>query len=823
MKFLILFLLLSKANATEWMRSKEKFNFLNGEINYLNRSACAERSKIPSKSAFLILDNVNFAKSAYRLAKIKNLDPVQTTNLAIEKFRYSLTTLISIISSRLLSKDLPFIEDHLLGYDYLESNWLSASIKKLTKKPECKIIKKFSSLYSHLNVSRPDHLLFEQMAKDMENIEETFLECEDFKSFESPEVAFYQFDFSGDKDFDKIGFKFWYSLKVYLSWAFRYSPEIIELSAPFDQLLRSVNLEEMVLFFSNGCESITPTQCTDYDLNLENLKLLTKNAQEFKLLDSDFMRPVPESPVNSLLSKPLPLLEDDLLNLSDFKTADAWVENFREQFLKVRGHQKIRLSRAFSSLYFISRFLSKESLMSKITKDLSDILFNPQEIYYLCSEYGTASRTQLSNLKYDLKLLRENSSLKEAFLEMFDSDFNKTFDFYENIGFSIKNFCDDLEKKNFWNDFVVQKNGFAAWYKQFIFEENPTSYDNPITTKILSNKPFLKISNGEVICQNGIQCARILLDSIMSLSAISKSISTVNTTKDILSSNMANPYSSSMACGAYDPWAKKNKIIYEFFHDLTQAAAFGLLPTPVYVSADLEEKKIVSFSSLIKDGKIFYDPKYDARKIRFSLISDLGPLIGVPCAVSISGSRINPLEYYTFNGISLSGCQERSKIDLEVSEDEDRTTNPRYVKSCASCAINLQTLSSAVTTHPVFRTSVFIVKGVVRLIQNLKDKNDLFKSWRISPQKVLLSYRYFGHISEKCGKKLLKGESCLPKKCESRMLEELTKKFRLSPVDSEFSCLTKPGFVEVKECPYPINVDFNKKLIVKTNCELEER
>jgi hypothetical protein len=214
-----------------------------------------------------------------------------------------------------------------------------------------------------------------------------------------------------------------------------------------------------------------------------------------------------------------------------------------------------------------------------------------------------------------------------------------------------------------------------------------------------------------------------------------------------------------MACGAYDPWAKKNKLIYEFFHDVIQGVAFGLLPSPVYVSVDLEQKKLVSFSSLIKEGKVFYDPNYDPKKVHLSLIADLGPLAGIPCALSISGSRMNPLEYYAFNGISFSGCHNNSKVEIEANNAEEIRSSGSSRSYCAACAINLQTMSSSVSSlNPILRFSFFLIKGVTRLFSNLRDPHDLHRNWSLSSHQIALSYRYHGEISDQCAKDLIKGK-----------------------------------------------------------------
>jgi hypothetical protein len=55
------------------------------------------------------------------------------------------------------------------------------------------------------------------------------------------------------------------------------------------------------------------------------------------------------------------------------------------------------------------------------------------------------------------------------------------------------------------------------------------------------------------------------------------------------------------------------------------------------------------------------------------------------------------------------------------------------------------------------------------------------------------------------------------------MLEELTKKFKVSPVRSDFSCLDKTGFVTVNECPEPVRVNYHQDLVISSPCLLSKR
>jgi hypothetical protein len=414
------------------------------------------------------------------------------------------------------------------------------------------------------------------------------------------------------------------------------------------------------------------------------------------------------------------------------------------------------------------------------------------DFYYLCSEYKVATDRNLSFLLQDLILLKEDQSIKESYDDIFDQRFDESFKRFQSLISKINDICLKLDGNGYWNTSLeVKKEGFASWYQQLTTQKNNLTFERIVSNHFIPLKPVLKFKGGVVICYSAIHCSRILLDSMMTISSLAKSMSTLSSKRSVLSTNMSNPFSSHMACGAYDPWAKKNKLIFEFFHDLIQGVAFGLLPSPVYVSADLEQKKLVSFSSLIKEGKVFYDPNYDPKKVNLSLIADLGPLAGIPCALSISGSKMNPLEYYAFNGISFSGCHKNSNVEIEANNAEEILSSGSTRSYCATCAINLQTMSSSVSSlNPVLRFSFFLIKGVTRLFSNLRDPHDLHRNWSLSSHQIALSYRYHVEISDQCAKDLIKGRSCFPKRCEGEMLEKFTKKFQASPLDSNFSCFT---------------------------------
>jgi hypothetical protein len=265
-------------------------------------------------------------------------------------------------------------------------------------------------------------------------------------------------------------------------------------------------------------------------------------------------------------------------------------------------------------------------------------------------------------------------------------------------------------------------------------------------------------------------------------------------------------------------------MLFEFFHDLSQALIFGFLPTPFYISADIEPGELLIFSSLIKEGKVYYNPQYGPKSYGLSLVADMGPLLGIPCTVAISGEKIKITDFYFFSGISFSGCRERAQSTVTFSSSDEISVKDSSKNICAACSLNLSTLSKSLSKiNPLMRFSTFFLKALVRLSKNYKEPHDLPRSWVVSPLQLSLSYRFWGEISKSCAYQLLKGKSCLPKFCQREMIENFTREYQASPFESSFNCFLNKGVVKIRECDSPIHLQNSGKLLVKTNCNLARR
>lgn len=819
--FISSILLYTSSWGHEWKKTEGELKFSTRNIEFSNRAHCAKQSLMPTKSIYMLIDNVNIGKSLYRLAKRSEKDPKEFINYGLQVYRSGLSRISQIIASGLLVGDLAYVDALNYNEGTLANNWRNYKNKK-GNSLVCSTVKKLSVLQKSLSSSKPDTVLLEDLAKEQEDLDSYFSSCENTLN-ENLEVDLLLFEIDKKSTFVNDGFKFWQSFKIYLSWAFRNAPEVSALFYPFDFLFQSLHFEEMILIFSASCESITPPECSNNELSLEKIRLLT-SPDDRKLL-AELENTKLEDYASSHFSPPLPLKEDDLLNLLKAETSEAWVRNFRNGLISSRGYLKIKFKSAINKLKLISKALNSDQILRKINSETT--LNSPdvrQELYYLCTEYNIAFSKDFGLLKNSLNQLYLSDGFGPVF-EQFDApSIHDMKDLTEKLPTQILNFCHDLQKRNFWTrEDSFNQEGFSFWYQRFMDKEKNL---NELKTSLWHRKvekPFLALNDEFAICSTGPHCAREVLDSLIVLSRLMEDFGALLPKKQINSTNMTNPYAARMACGIYDPWDKQHQIIKNFLGDLLTASVMSVTPVPIYISAKIDPKKITAFNTLIKDDKIFYAPTFEKRKFHLSLLADLGPLISLPCAISITGSRINPFEYYMFKGISLTQCWERSKNDLIVESIDELDKKDRYNQGCIGCAINLETIaSSASMINPLFRGSYFLLKGIVKLASEFKKPQDLARDWIVSPQQVALSYRYHGEISKKCARKLIRGKSCLPQ-CGSDLMEQFTIKYKGTPIYSDFNCFTSKGRIYIKECDEPIDLAKRGVLKLSTSCSLKER
>ncbi|MFI5391550.1 MAG: hypothetical protein ACHQYQ_09325, partial [Bacteriovoracales bacterium] len=447
-------------------------------LRFTNRARCALDSQKPTESVFLLVQNMEVAKGLYRMAKVTDNDSTELTKMGIQVYRYAVVNLIKLIHQKLMNGQLPLLSvdtteqnvpkgyakisslcksdayckdldiylenlwsisrasanpavvgKNLLAFDTfnLQNNFIPKLIASENSNLTCYYLKKFSPFQAQLYGSKPTASVFEQMAKTSIARGEYLGDCFDIDEQKDLKVASFQLELPNikEKQWKNFGFDYWNSLKLYFSWAWRNAPEFENMAAPFADILRGVTIEESVMMVPNGCKSITPAKCDGEYVQLNAIRQFARESFKKQAIKTDVLSPIPEGPQDGMIDEPTPAVNRDILDMAHFDTAEAWMENFRDNLAKTRGIMKRKLLKSINFLNLSTTQLSVEKIVQQVNKKFEKIglkstgeLLIPStltdqekvdlknDLYYLCSEFIQADHDDLSFIKGDLEILR---------------------------------------------------------------------------------------------------------------------------------------------------------------------------------------------------------------------------------------------------------------------------------------------------------------------------------------------------------------------------------------------------------------------------------
>lgn len=819
LKYFVVLLLSLSAHA-DWAKQPITDQYLDlNPLRFANRAECAKDSKKPTKSFFIMADSLNAGKALYRVSQALG-QPDSFSVEGVRRYRYTVFSLAKIISDKLLKGELPLLRAGFREYDealshcdgqsncqemenLIQKLW-QASIPegqapKMTQQhgayASCFSLKSFSPLEAHLYGVKPDTEALNKIAEAVHNHPDILQTCGESLKEEDLKVGVYQIDLRNvqDEEWAEKGFYYWNSFKLYFSWAFRFSPEVTQLGGKYHKFLRKIDLEESVLFFSNGCRTMMAPECGKDYLNLSSLRSLAMSQGNEELSKLDYFDQNPSGSTASVMNPTQPAVNNDVLGLGNYASSSEWANNFRENMAKTRGFYKLKLLKSVSLMNLVKSNIG-DTLLEKL-KTHTEAAFATenktpyiQELYLVCSEYRVALDAETSFLRNDLQKIRRETRLQELTNLISPESFSNLDWFLDVFSPKMIDFCNDLEKAKIWDG--TQRPGnksFAAWYQGHVYNSSHPQ-ENLAYTENVYGKPQLKIVNPKrpqdpqnVICTTPAHCGRLLLTSLMDLKTFSAYASGfLSFEESVKSPDLFNPMSERVACKAYDPWYKTKKTVSDLMQDIFLGAAWSFVPSPVYVDVRVKPKEVVSFNELMKDGKVYYDPNFDKKRTEVTLISDFGPLLGTPCAVAVSNStQPRPAHYLALEGITLQACKGGETNTMNVFSPEDIDNRNATGTGCFTCTISLTSVaSSASKFSPGIRPFVFLVRGVVRLYQNLRDPNDIPRSWEIQPNTVYRSWRRNGTVYNSCTKRLLKGKDCLPGLCETKLTKAFEENYK---------------------------------------------
>lgn len=792
------------------------------ELN--NRSSCAKESRFPAKTSFLFLNNTNVAKAAYRFAKVTDQNSSKVTKDIIIKFRHKMIKLYMEVHNNIVTGKIPLLpviseksyvppefnsitqscyekkRCHELD-TYLESIWnakgkvtsllqvdnfhlkdsfFSNTQKSNNENINCVQLSKFSPLQAHLYGAKPDRKVLNQIVTSLYEQEENISSCLSSK-IDNLAVGTYQFDIKNieNKYWKKVGFDYWNSLKLYLSWAFR-NIEIFD--AKSERILMNTDISDALLLASNGCRSIEAPECSN-DYIAKNVvrdfsrKDFEKNAEEL-----DILKPIVNGAQDNLLDDPFTAVNTDILNFADYENSTEWLKNIYDNFSKTKSYLRHKVVSAVNFYHILKHKVQAPRVIYDLNayyknKNLNNPLYK-NDLYFMCSEVNLAAHENFGLALDQIDLVKDSSFLNSHQIGFSSVDMREVYQTFKWIIRDTIDFCNSFDKE-FWVGKDIDESGHSAWYLLKTKPETKSRRDDILSS--INDKPYLSFKNSKTpLCHSPSDCVRKSVEYMLDLSrAVHYSATFWNGKNSIRSSELFNPYAERTVCKVYDPWYKSKSIMTKFVSDISQAAISYFTPGVLYSNFSLKPGYVTSFNKMIKDGKILFDKKMSKQKIIKDLAVEFGPLLGAPCAVSISKDRSNVQDLYHFVGVSVGLCSnsENSQIDV-YSAGDIRVNEPDKGGACFSCRLNFESISNSlsffdVTLGPAF----YMVRAFVRLFKSYKDPHNISRSYNVDFDKLIETHRRYGIIPEKCVKKLRKGKSCTPNSKERALLRYLGDRF----------------------------------------------
>lgn len=677
---------------------------INTDLRFTNRAQCAIDSQKPTESALVLLSNMDVGRSLYRLAKVNGeRDTAAFTKLGLNKYRYTVLSLIDLIHQKIVTNKLPLLQadlslkTNLSKYSQLsqkcstsnkcpeldaylaaiweqstakkpklssidnftQANFLNLEEKNVTKKLNCSYLKKFTPLEAHLFGTKPTADVLEQIARATTQVEDYYSDCQDYSAQESLKVSTYELSLGVQNStrFDAVGFDYWNTMKVFFSWAFRNSKEASQMAFPFDEVFSSVLIEDSLFMVPNGCKSLVSPKCDPQTLNQNSIRMFAKHDFKQAAESMDVFRAIPDGATKNLMEDPFPVVNQDILSFNQFETADAWTDSFRQNFSETRLTMRKKFVTSVNNLSLMSQNFKVQGLDATLRDYFKPVTDKKgggsvqlkSELYYLCAESTFLSSEELSYLKPKMEILSKLNTTDNLTNSINSKSLNEIFDYYKQITKSVNALCTSFDQSEVFDpEFIVDRTGFNRWYVDTVYEGKISSMANILRKEKLSTqKPMIAYSLyakskdiRDVICIDTVDCARTAIQSIVDIYSVAQySELFLSIKNEIASGSMLNPYAERTACKVYDPWFKTKAALYGFGTDISQAAISSVTPGVIYGNFDLEPGKVTSFNQLVKDGKIKIDPKYEKSKVISSVALDLGALSSVPCSVSVTRSK----------------------------------------------------------------------------------------------------------------------------------------------------------------------------------------
>jgi hypothetical protein len=834
----------SHANATLTTIDIDPVEFnLPTKLPFENRAACALDSKKPTQSAFLIIDSYNAGKQidSWLQGSELNSNSVLSVEQGLKIFRLSLSETWMTITQEILNGRLPLLKanpddqkieakySQILAHcekrfpceemdQYLGSifkTWKSLNkdtgsayssyfdLDRFARHPEllkgrnkpqssCLYIKRFSELQSYLSHDRPDQSLLQKIALATTVKKDLFTDCFDDSDSISSRRFILQLDISeaGKHNWKKYGFDFWYSVKLYFSYAWRHPEIILDSVHPLNGIFKNLAIEQMIQLIPAGCQSIDRPECSQSQVSMDIYRSLGKMGP------TELDKPLPDRPEQTLIRDPLAVKREDAAFLPENEEADQWLKSYQDRIIQKRGLLKQRLLLAMSQFELLSSAITTQRISSELNKLKSEmpsdqILY--QKMQVLCSEIDVAIRPDVNLLEKRFESTLQIQKFKNLVESSSDLQLSGMIDFYQSIAKTTFPICEQIRIEKLWKkDTVVSTPYYSAWFRDLSGTwEAPVpqpvgSSKTPdflgmgelFNKKTISNSAFLtqeKINSSGIketstICADASDCVRMLLKSMVDLYAVSAwSDAMMPANEWIQSPNLNNPWASSTACKVYDPWFATKQAMVGLVTDLTTTVVTGIAPIPAYLAVQPKHRDVKGFALDPKGDDLFLKPIKKGPAADVTLGVDLGPWIGIPCAAVFSPTSTRPQigGYYAVAGVRAEACTGKDNNRLIVNDAASSSSvNQKHTFSgCAMCYLNPYSAARGAATilsyaNPYLKIAVGAVFSGISLAKKLANPIDVPHRYNVDLDEVSSTFEKYSFIPKHCVRRLSKGKSC---------------------------------------------------------------
>lgn len=793
-----------------------------------NAPQCAADMSEPTQSVFLAVSFRDTALILKALAPQIQQDPMTFIQNGNKAFKIKLNLLTEKIIHGLDSGLLPVIttKDESLIQKSWEAYKNSAPLPEQTIEDlRCYQVNDINSYYSHLFIRGINQSTLTELAKQYKDNKSRINGCSSENIEANADfypVFNYDFKVKDAKKWKQVGFDFWGSYKIYLSWAWRNEQSLGSLNQVYNKIFKSVPIEEQVVILSNGCKSLTRPEChSDFLSSTELRTLFTLDRKKLDLTSSTLeMR-------DNIMDNNDSVDQKAQQQLALQAAENKWVRSFQKSYLGFTQAHKDKLYEANKLMSSLTAQVGVGRFNQDLLLSLKDKTQN-ESLYYLCSEARLLGQEKpLSIFKFDLDFMRQQGSKLNAMLK-FGLTVEEMIALYENISPRLAEVCTQFDQ-SLRDGNLAQENWsqYRAWYKNYLSRykilQTAIENDEEVAEAVVIEKaPQNYVKD---LCENAVDCARKVIEGVVNINKVLLHSKTFFRT-EFVQAPLFNERAEKVACGLYDPWEAGRLNHKKLLADVGSSLLFGWTSLPIYLDVNFKPKELVSMNKMIEDGHVRFDVGFEKHQVQKSLSLNFGSFLNVPCSIQLSQTKNLQSESanlpYVFSGLSVSACKgnKYDHISSPQQQIDSFKKTPETDRSvCGQCAINFSQVVPLVAKNS-FAPLRFLIRLAESLVRYNTAKNDDTinpRQFNINTKYLVQTYDKYNGIPEQCVSMLTRGLRCQSNMCEALAVKEFEVKTGLE-VDSvslsentdsvSFGTYEKAYF-KVKGCTKEISVPMN--------------